>query len=271
MTYRRVLLAEFISTFFLMLAGPGLIILGAPTLRDTTTVAVALGVGFAAWAMISVVGAVSGGHMNPVVTIAMALTGRIELRSMPSYLIGQILGATSAGLVIWTIAHNASDTSPLGRAWDGAGDTNFGTNLWSGEFMGFWPMVIVEVILTAVLVVVYVTQTHRNTSGFVVAAAPIGTVLALIHLVATPVDNTGINPVRSAAFALFSGGDSVAQLWAFVVFPLFGGVVGAVIARLIQPRVEPAATGSPAAASRASSVRESAARAAASVRDTMDD
>lgn len=265
------LLAELISTFVLMLAGPGLLVLGAPTLRDTSAVAVAFGVGLAAWTMIAVVGHISGGHMNPAVTLAMALTGRIDVRSIPSYLIGQIVGATSAGLAIWTIAHNASDASPLGRSWDGAGDTNFGTNLWSGEFMGFWPMLVVEVILSALLVVVYVTQTRRVTNGFVVSAAPVGAVLAAIHLLATPVDNTGVNPVRSAAMALFSGGDSLAQLWAFVVFPVLGAVVGAVIARLLEPPAEATAPRSSASTLRSSSVRESAARAAASVRDTMDD
>ena len=270
---RQVLAAELIGTFVFMLAGPGVLVLGAPTLGAATQLTVALGVGAAVAAVIASVCRVSGGHLNPVVSLAMLLAGRIQARTLPSYLVGQLVGATLGGLTIWTIANNASDSSPLGRTWDGAGDTNFATNLWTNDFMGFWPMVIAEVLFTALLVSVYLTVTGKGsttiTSG---GAVSVGSTLGVLYLLSIPIDNASLNPVRSASMALFAGSESLEQLWAFVVFPLLGALFGVIVHRMMLVTApEAAAVGSPSAVPVSNSVRDATARATASVQDAVDD
>ena len=269
---RQVLTAELIGTFVFMLAGPGILVLGAPTLGDATQLTVALAVGAAVAAVIASVCRVSGGHLNPVVSLAMLLAGRIQPRTLPSYLVGQVVGATLGGLTIWTIANNASDSSPLGRTWDGAGDTNFATNLWTNDFMGFWPMVIAEVLFTALLVYVYLTVTGKDSRATPAGAISIGSVLGVLYLLSIPIDNASLNPVRSAAMALFAGSESLEQLWAFVVFPLLGALVGVIIYRMMLVGApEAAPLGTPPAMPVSNSVRDAAARATASVQDAVDD
>lgn len=262
----RVFTAELFGTFILMLGGPGLAVLAAPSLGDTARLAVALGFGFALLVVMYSIGPISGGHVNPAVTVGMLIAGRIDARAVPTYVVGQIVGAILGGLTIWTIAHNASDMSALGRNWDGAGDSNFATNRWTGEFMGFWPMVIAEVVFTAILVFAMLSTTHKRFSA-AAAGVQVGAVLTLIHLVSIPIDNTSVNPVRSFGMALFAGGDSLEQLWAFVIFPLVGALLGSVLWSFLSEDGEPAP--SPGTPERPPSVREAAARATASVKEAI--
>ena len=63
----------------------------------------------------------------------------------------------------------------------------------------------------------------------------VGLMLTLIHLVTIPVDNTSVNPARSIATAVFQGGWALEQLWLFIVFPIVGGVIGALVWRALVP------------------------------------
>ncbi|RZV45833.1 MAG: hypothetical protein EX269_08865 [Acidimicrobiales bacterium] len=229
MRQMRILLAELIGTYILMLGGPGVAVLAAipGSFGDVGVLAVALGFGFALLIIAYAVGPVSGGHVNPAVTLGFVLLRKVEPRAVPSYLIGQTIGAVLGGLTIWSIAHNASDASALGQSWNGVTDSNFATNLWTEQFMGFWPMVIAEIILTGVLVFVVLSTTSRSYASPASVGLHVGVTLTLIHLISIPIDNTSVNPVRSFGMAVFAGGDSFEQLWAFIVFPLLGAVAGA--------------------------------------------
>lgn len=266
----RILVAELAGTFILMLGGPGVAVLGATpgSFGDAGTLVVALGFGFALLVIVYTVGPISGAHVNPAVTFALAVLGRVPGRTVPSYLIGQIVGAVLGGLTIWVIAEQASAASPLGRSWTGVGDSNFATNLWTGEFMGFWPMVIAEVVLTAVLVLAVLSTTSAKhvTPGAV--GLQLGAVLTLIHLISIPIDNTSVNPVRSFGMALFAGGESLEQLWAFLVFPTVGALLGAGLWSVLGDA--PTSDDGPASSTRAS-VRAAAARATASIQDAVDE
>ena len=217
----KVLLAELLGTFVLMLGGPGVAVLVAIPggFGDVGTLAVALSFGFALLVVAYTVGPISGGHVNPAVTLALVLHRKVTPRIAPAYVVGQVVGAVLGALTIWAIASNASETSALGRSWSGANDSNFATNLWSGDFMGFWPMVIAEVTLTALLIIVVLSTTDKGYSASAVGVH-VGAALTLIHLISIPIDNTSVNPVRSLGMAIFAGGDSLAQLWAFIIFPL---------------------------------------------------
>ena len=108
---------------------------------------------------------------------------------------------------------------------------NFAQNGWN-EFSpggyGFGPMVVVEIFFTSLLVFVVLSTTHGRFLP-AVGGITVGLTLALIHLVTIPVDNTSVNPARSFGSAIFAGADAWKQLWAFIVFPLIGSVVGVAI------------------------------------------
>src|SRR5690606_29091957 len=90
-----------------------------------------------------------------------------------------------------------------------------------------------EIIFTAIFVVVILGVTHaqRGTPGF--AGISIGLTLTLIHLASIPIDNTSVNPARSIATAIFGGGDALAQLWVFLVFPVVGGLLAGLLHRAL--------------------------------------
>ncbi len=267
----RILLAELLGTYILMLGGPGLAVLAAipGTFGDAGVLAVALGFGFSLMVIAYSVGPISGGHVNPAVTLGMVLTRNVEGRLVPSYLIGQLVGAILGALTIWIIASSASAESALGRGWtEGATGANFATNRWTDEFMGFGPMVMVEIIFTALLVFTVLSTTNKDYASKGAVGLHVGVVLALIHLVTIPVDNTSVNPVRSLGMALFAGGDSLSQLWAFILFPLIGGAVGAVLWMALDGE----SLGPDAADGDAmSNARRAAARATASVQEAVDE
>lgn len=95
-------------------------------------------------------------------------------------------------------------------------------------------MAVTEIVLTALFVVVVVSTSRKSMPvGFTGLA--VGLMLTLVHLVSIPIDNTSVNPARSIATAIFQGGWALDQLWAFIVFPLIGGIVGGVIWKVLVP------------------------------------
>jgi hypothetical protein len=149
--------------------------------------------------------------------------GAITWSRALAYWAGQLVGAVLGGFLIWAIRSGAPD------AWD-TNPLNFATNLWDegNGYFGFWPMVITEILLTAVLVLAVLSSTRRGYSGAVLGLH-IGMTLTLIHLISIPVNNTSVNPARSLGMAVFAGGDAVDQLWAFFIFPTLGALLAVVL------------------------------------------
>jgi hypothetical protein len=134
--------------------------------------------------------------------------------------IGQVVGAIAGAAIIFGIASGK----------DGFERGQFAANLWTPPYFGLGSTIVVEVLLTALLVlVVLFTTTKKFAPGM--GGLVIGLTLTTIHLISIPVDNTSVNPVRSLATALFADPDTEAlqQLWAFIVFPLIGAVLGVII------------------------------------------
>jgi len=224
-TQVRILVAEAIGTFVLILGGPGTAVLATGAFFKTGSVAV-LGVAFAfglsLLVMAYAIGNISGCHINPAVTLGLWVTGKIKSRVVPLYVVGQFVGAAVGGLVIWGIASGGPGPFHPNQ-------TNFAVNGWGTLSPGgfsFGSMVVVEIFMTALLVFVVLSTTHRKFSPAAGGLA-VGLTLTLIHLVSIPVDNTSVNPARSFAMAIFAGGDPLNQLWAFFVFPFIGAIVGA--------------------------------------------
>ncbi len=227
----RILAAELVGTLVLMLGGPGVAIL-MPTLGllpagDASTGAsllqmlvIALGFGSALMIMWYVIAPISGCHINPAVTLGMLLARKVTMTHAVYAWIGQVVGAIGGAAVIWGIAN--------GR--DGFKRGQFDANLWSGKYFGLGSAIVVEVVLTAFLVMVYLfTTTKKFALGM--GGLVVGATLMLIHLISLPVDNTSVNPARSLGTALFADGrsDALQQLWAFILFPMLGAVAGVIV------------------------------------------
>jgi aquaporin Z len=220
MKHSKIVAAEALGTFILMLGGPGTAVFAADVVG---VLGVAFGFGFALLVAAYAIGPISGCHINPAVTLGMALANKIDKATVPAYVVGQVIGGVVGGLAIWVMRHGAFDDFE-------ANPDNFATNLW-GENHGFYnfgAMMMAEIVLTGLLIVVVLSTTRK---GFPPAAigVSVGLALTLIHLVSIPIDNTSVNPVRSLGMAVFATGDALEQLWAFIVFPLVGAAIGAVV------------------------------------------
>lgn len=221
----KILAAEAIGTFILMMGGPGVAVLAAGTgaLDGAPVLTVSLGFGFALLIAAYAVGPVSGCHINPAVTLGMALMNKMDRAKVPFYVAGQGIGALAGAAVILVIRHGAVDDFD-------ANPSNFATNQWGAgegyEFFNFGSAVLVEIVMTAILVLVVLSTTRKGFPPAAIGLA-VGITLTLIHMISIPVDNTSVNPARSFGMAMFAGGDAISQLWAFIVFPLVGAIVGA--------------------------------------------
>lgn len=219
----RIAFAEAIGTLILILGGPGTAVLASGTgaLDGAAMLGVALAFGFSLLVAAYAVGPVSGCHINPAVTLGLAVMRKVDTALIPAYLVGQVVGAALGGLAVLLLAKG----QPGGFDAEPA---NFATNLWGENygFFNFGAMALVEILLTGVLVFVVLSTTRKGFAPGQVGLT-VGITLALIHLISIPVDNTSVNPVRSFAMAIYAGGDALEQLWAFVLFPLLGGLLGA--------------------------------------------
>lgn len=241
--------AEFLGTFILVLGGCGSAIFAAKALSNTTrNVDIAgasfkvpsitnFGIGYLgvslAFGLTVVVGAyafghVSGGHFNPAVTFGVATAKRFEWREVPGYIISQCLGAIVAVAALWAIQSGRPGGFSIGQ---GSFASNaYGQNV-DGNGRFFYDLssaAVAEVVLTAVFVIIILGATTKAaTAG--AAGLAIGLTLALIHLISIPITNTSVNPARSLGPALFERGTALGQLWMFIVAPVVGGALGAVV------------------------------------------
>ncbi len=214
----RLAITEAIGTMVLVLVGPGSAIFAADKIG---VLGVSLAFGLALLTMAYTIGHVSGCHINPAVTLGFVVGGMMSIQRAAVYIASQVVGAVVGGLIIWIVTEQG-DIDATGV---------FASNGWGadiGSSFGLGSAIAVEIVFTAVFVfIVMSTTTEGYPSGFGGIAA--GLALAMVHMVTIPVTNTSVNPARSIGTAVFGGSDALGQLWAFIVFPLIGAVVGAAI------------------------------------------
>ena len=159
MTNGRIFAAEFVGTFILMLGGPGTAVL-ATGVGGVGTLGVALGFGLALMVAAYAVGPVSGCHINPAVTLGMAIMRKIDAALIPIYWAAQLAGAAFGGLVILFMARG-------GLGGFDADVSNFAVNLYGVEngYYAIGSVMIAEVVLTAVLMFVVLSTTNQGFSG----------------------------------------------------------------------------------------------------------
>ena len=219
--------AEAIGTFVLVLFGCGSVVFASEGSAPSTVTTIALAFGLSVTVMAYAVGRISGGHFNPAVSVGAAMGGRMAWNQVPVYVLGQLGGAILGGAVLFALAHGFSGFSAEGNM----GQNGFGAQ--SPADYAWWAALVLEVVLTALFVMVILGVTDARNEHPAFAPLVIGLTLAAIHFVAIPADGTSVNPARSIGPAIFAGTDAVVQLWLFVLAPLVGGAVAGVVYPLL--------------------------------------
>lgn len=219
-------MAEFIGTFWLIFVGSGSGILAAtfPEI-GIGIVGISLSAGIALMAMIYTIGGVSGGHMNPAVSVGLAVAGKFPASQILPYAIAQVAGGVAAAAVIYLVASGKAGFIAGGFGANGYGELSPGGYSLTASF-------VIELVLMILFFFIILGSIHdRAPAGF--APISIGLSLAAINLVSIPVTNTSLNPARSTGLALFAETAALSQLWLFWVAPMLGAVIGAVLWRIV--------------------------------------
>ncbi|MFO2464270.1 aquaporin Z [Pseudomonas sp. 15FMM2] len=221
--------AEFLGTFWLTFGGCGSAILTAVLAGlGVGYTGIALAFGLAVLTMSYAVGAISGAHFNPAVTIGLWVGRRLPGADVLPYIIAQVAGAMVAAAVLALIASGRPGFEMGTFAANGYGELS------PGQY-SMLAALVVETVATFFFVFIIMRVTAPGAAaGF--APIAIGLTLTLIHLVAIPVTNASVNPARSTGTALFSGSAYLAQLWLFWLAPLLGAVAGAIVANAVRAR-----------------------------------
>jgi aquaporin Z len=223
MPLSKKLAAEFFGTFWLVFGGCGAAVLDAafPEL-GIGFLGVALAFGLTVLTMVYTVGHISGCHLNPAVSVGLAVGKRFPWVELVPYIIAQVVGALAAGGVLYVIASGKDGFSLTG---------GFASNGYGAHSPGGYSLVacfVAEVVLTFFfLLIIHGATDTRVPGGF--AGIAIGLGLTLIHLIGIPVTNLSVNPARSTGPAIFVGGWAVQQLWLFWVAPIVGGALGGLV------------------------------------------
>lgn len=208
------LLAELLGTFALVFAGTGAIVINAVSGGTITHVGIALTFGLIVLAMVYTFGDVSGAHLNPAVTVAFAAAGRFPWRDVPGYVAAQAAGAFAAsGLlrVLFPTHGTLGATLPAGTA--------------TQSF-------ILEVVLTAILMLVILNVSTGSKEKGITAGIVVGAVIALEALFAGPICGASMNPIRSLAPALVSGHPE--HLWVYLTAPTLGALLAVPLCPLLR-------------------------------------
>lgn len=212
-------IAECLGTFILVFFGTATAVLGNG-IEGIGTTGIALAFGLTIVAAAYSIGTVSGAHLNPAVSVGMWVNKRISTMELVYYVIGQLVGAFIASFSLLTILKTASlDTANLGQ-------NGFGG-------LGAMGALLVEIILTFIFVLVIMTVTSASKGNAHLAGLVIGLTLTMVHLVGIPLTGTSVNPARSLAPAILAGGTALSEVWVFIVAPLVGGLLAALVSKYL--------------------------------------
>lgn len=224
----RKLVAEFLGTLVLVVIAVGVAtesfgfkLFGVSYAAGV--VATALAFGLVLVALVYAIGPISGCHVNPAVTLGFLGSGRMKLGEGLAYLVAQFAGGIlGAYLLYWMFSTSpVYSTSRQGLGADGYGAASRLLVSQGGAFL-------IEIVLTAIFVLVVLFATHKAAIQGAAGVA-IGFALAIVHLVGIPLTGTSVNPARSLGPALVVGGTALSQVWLFIVAPLCGAIVAALI------------------------------------------
>ncbi len=214
------MIAEAFGTFILVFFGVGSAVLMGDHIG---MLGISLAFGISIVAAAYSIGAISGAHLNPAVSLGMVTAGRMNFAEFITYSIAQIGGAVIAALVVMLIATGKADYTV---AANGLGQNGYGAG-YLGEYT-LTAALMFELVATFVFVTVILGATQDG-SPAMMAGLAIGLTLAGIHLVGINVTGVSVNPARSIGPALFAGTKALADLWVFIAAPLIGGAAAGVV------------------------------------------
>lgn len=221
----RKYIAEMIGTMVLVIMGCGSAIFagsaGAAVGAGVGTVGVALAFGLAVIAMAYTIGNVSGCHINPAITFGVFLSGRMNAKEAGMYMLFQVIGAIIGSALLYALVLLGNHIGP----------TTTGSNSFAEGMMG--QAFIAEMLFTFIFVLVVLGATDSKKGAGSMGGLAIGLTLVLIHIVCIPITGTSVNPARSIGPALFEGGVALSQLWLFIVAPMVGAALSAIVWKLI--------------------------------------
>jgi aquaporin Z len=231
----RKLFAEMLGTALLVFFGVGVATLSfgfklAGASPSAGVVATALAFGLVMMIMAYAIGSISGAHINPAVTMGFLVSRRMSVVDALGYWVAQIIGGVVGAWLLYLIFASIAgySTATVGLGTDGYGAQSM-INLGAGGAF------LAETVLTFSFVLVVLTVTTKAAATSVSGLA-IGLALATVHLAGIPLTGTSVNPARSIGPALFVGGPAMDQLWLFIVAPLLGGALAALVAMYLYPR-----------------------------------
>jgi aquaporin Z len=238
------LVAEAVGTFFLVFFAVGVATLSFGfklfgSSYSAGVVATALAFGLVMLAMAYTIGPISGAHINPAVTLGFVVSRRMPLREAAGYWIAEFVGAIAGALVLYGVFSGSPFYS---RVRTGLGANGFGKQSAIGlDTAGAF---FIEVIMTLLFVFVVLAATSRiATPGF--AGLAIGLGLTTVHLIGIPMTGTSVNPARSLGPALIVGHAALSQVWLFIIAPLVGGAIAALLYRYFFTEEAPAVGAEP--------------------------
>ncbi len=208
--------AEFIGTFVLVLFACGTAaVVGCSSEAGSGYLLTALAFGLVIVAMAYSIGNISGCHINPAVSVAMLASGKMSLKDFVGYVIAQFAGSIAGAAVLMAF---------VGK------ESGLGANaLYNGDVV---LSLIIEVILTFVFVITILGVTSKEGNS-AVAGIVIGLSLTLVHILGISFTGTSVNPARSFGPALLVGGEALSNVWVFIIAPLVGGLLAAVVYRFL--------------------------------------
>ncbi len=210
-------IAEFIGTFVLVLLACGTAsVVGCSSENGTGYLLTALSFGLVIVAMAYSIGNISGCHVNPAVSIAMLVSKKMTVTDFIGYVVSQFLGATAGAAVLMALVGKASGLGANG--------------LYNDDIL---KSIIVEIILTFIFVIAILGVTSK-TENSSVAGIVIGLTLVLVHIFGIYFTGTSVNPARSFGPALLVGGSALSDVWVFIVAPLIGGVLAALVYKFLS-------------------------------------
>jgi aquaporin Z len=222
-------IAEMIGTFVLVLIGCGSAVIAGGYIGY---LGISIAFGLAVMAMVYAIGPISGCHINPAISIAMLVAGKMKAKDTVLYIIAQIAGAIIAGGILYGVASGLNGYSVSAN---GLGQNYYGDK--EAVILGIKTTVygytmaaafLAEIILTFIfLLVIFGSTSEKAPKGF--AGISIGLSLVFIHLVGIPITGTSVNPARSIGPALFVRGEALEELWLFLVAPIIGAIIAALV------------------------------------------
>ena len=213
--------AEMLGTMVLVLMGCGSAVFAGSVTGTVGAgvgpIGVALAFGLSVVAMAYTIGGVSGCHINPAITLGVYLSKRMSGKDAGFYMLFQVIGALVGSAIIYTLVSAGGNSGP----------TMTGANSYAEGTL--WQAFIAELIFTFIFVLVVLGVTSSKKGNSSLAGLVIGLTLVLVHIVCIPITGTSVNPARSIAPALFEGGVALSQLWLFIVAPMIGAALSALV------------------------------------------